>query len=840
MTCEGPACASGPTRPALLRPLTARILDLGLMCGWRDPSGAPAGTPAAWVASAFLALAGCARGEVLNLHDWTLKPPDGGVSIAVHLPAHIDVWLPDRPVTYRLAKQVFLPPTFRCRDLTLAIPSLPGLATLEVDGDGVPALDTPRAGDYRSPGAQRWHIPASATRAEVIDLELAVDYTWTQAGWLDSVPRLSPTPQGDDAFLWGRVFNTVAVAAGFATILLLSCSYWIIFASGKRRRPAFGWFALESLTGAFYPGFVLGLTQPIFGIADAPIMGACLSIATFANVQFVHAHCQLGPPRRAWAYAALASVLAYATVGGGPFTMTYFGWPATVALMATSAVYQVGIMVRLFRGGRPPLHTWIVPLSWPLAFISACADLTAWLGLGEILGGLRMGSLGIGLIALQQSVALSREYILALDQADRLNSELAARIRALETKNKEVSVLNEELRRQIASRSDEFATALSRLSITGLDPGRALSPGDQVEHRYTVLRRIGAGGMGAVYEVERAADGRRLALKLLGGRRGLEELARFAREAKIVSQIHHENVVGIVDMGVTEGGLFYIVMELVEGTSLRAHRARFGDVRFGFVVLSQLARGLAAVHASGVVHRDLKPSNVLLAIGGADGLQVKIADFGISSEPGAHPELALVEVPALGLGAALVCDVPGCDDRAIAAPPAARSWGVQLARLASTEADATPVLPPPAPPQHASGEGESEGEGEGEALTPTGMVLGTPQYMAPELAWGAKHARSSADVYSFGVIAYEVLAGERPFEVPLAVLQLQGKRLVQAPSLAARCPALPSGLTEFLDRCLSLDPTLRPTAAHLADVLTAAAAEVQREGDGAASAVASS
>ena len=179
-----------------------------------------------------------------------------------------------------------------------------------------------------------------------------------------------------------------------------------------------------------------------------------------------------------------------------------------------------------------------------------------------------------------------------------------------------------ELQRQVSERSRELGSALAKLVN---QPRQPMGTGRVVDGRYRVVRRLGAGGMGTVHEVERLADGRRLALKTLRGRVDTDAMARFAREAEIASGLDHPNLVAVIDLGVTDGELF-LVMEMIDGGSLESERVRFGDRTWAMPILVQVARGLAAIHDRGIVHRDLKPANILVANGVA-----RIADFGLAS-----------------------------------------------------------------------------------------------------------------------------------------------------------------------------------------------------------------
>jgi serine/threonine-protein kinase len=241
---------------------------------------------------------------------------------------------------------------------------------------------------------------------------------------------------------------------------------------------------------------------------------------------------------------------------------------------------------------------------------------------------------------------------------------------------------------------------------------------------------------------------------------GTDVLARFAREAEAVSTVNHPNVVSILDIDVGQHGELFIVMERVAGSALDAHRRHFGDRAWALPLLGQLARALAAIHAAGVVHRDLKPGNILV-----DGAHViKVADFGIAMvRRGDTPAHAAED------GSSTQLDRP------------ARPW---TARAAASE------------------------------LTQTGMIMGSPFYMAPETVRGAQ-VTSQADIFSFGIIAFEMLTGQRPFEQPI-----ERMTPFRAPtSLRLLCGDLPGDLPELIDRSLALDPTKRPTAEALARAL---------------------
>lgn len=147
--------------------------------------------------------------------------------------------------------------------------------------------------------------------------------------------------------------------------------------------------------------------------------------------------------------------------------------------------------------------------------------------------------------------------------------------------------------------------------------------------KYRILRRIGSGGIGAVYAAEHVALGHRIAVKLLRGAAAVDasETARLRREAQLQVSIEHPNVVRTLDLDQTPDGSVYVVMELLRGVSL-AERLREGPVATGQAVqmFASVCRALDAAHRMGVVHRDLKPGNVFLCDDGS----YKVLDFGMS------------------------------------------------------------------------------------------------------------------------------------------------------------------------------------------------------------------
>ncbi|HEX5060582.1 MAG TPA: protein kinase [Kofleriaceae bacterium] len=339
------------------------------------------------------------------------------------------------------------------------------------------------------------------------------------------------------------------------------------------------------------------------------------------------------------------------------------------------------------------------------------------------------------------------------------------RSRELEQRNRDVQLLNEELRQQIANRSHELSHALT-LMASPKRSAQELDPGTVLAEKYRIDQLLGEGGMGKVYRAERLSDGRAVAIKLVrGGSAG--KLARFAREAELVARIDHPNVVSVLDFGITDQAVLFLVLELIEGNSLEHVRDRFGDLSWAVPMVAQLAKAIETIHALGVIHRDIKPANVLVA-----GDVLKLTDFGV-----AH------------------VGRPDDPERAEA----------QTVVEAEPDPDETATLNP--------------------SLTKVGMLIGSPRYMAPELGQGADHASPRSDLFSFGIVAYEMLSGQRPYDRPVVKAFLAGKPMPDpAQPLASVVPGLPADVAAIVDACLQIDAKARPDAATVAKVFAGACA----------------
>jgi serine/threonine protein kinase len=243
--------------------------------------------------------------------------------------------------------------------------------------------------------------------------------------------------------------------------------------------------------------------------------------------------------------------------------------------------------------------------------------------------------------------------------------------------------------------------------------------------RHVLVRLLGEGGMGAVYEARHQDLGRLAAVKVLHERyaRSSDVRLRFVREGQAAARVRHPHVVDVYDVGV-DAGQPYLVMELLEGEDLSQTIARDGVLS-----VERTADLLLPV----VVHRDLKPENIFLSEQ-RNGIKPKVLDFGISK-----------------------------------------------------------IMDP----------------GDAESLTHTGAFLGTPQYMSPEQAQGAKHIDHRSDQYSLGVVLYQCVTARRPIEEPSLYALIQRIVAGEFPPPRQLSPELPAAFEAVILRAMARDPSER-------------------------------
>lgn len=785
----------------------------------------------AWLllVAVLLGLPACGSTSVVPLSQWVLEVEGSGETVPVTLPQRLDAHLPAATTHYVLRTEVAreaLPDGA----LSLAIPHFEALAELYVDGELATAGQYEPIRDYRHAGPHLWQLPPLPPGDAPLRLELRVDHRWTQSGWLGTVPRLHEMGHQDPHVLAIVALNDFGAVATVSALLLIGLmSLWVYLAD--RSRPSYFWFALQLFAAAYYPLHVSGYSQLLVGVYDTLLVALTLALALVSAVMFTHAEFgdDLGFRPRAWPWLMGAGAVAsLALVSADPFHLTLVGARATVVYLAVVSTYQVIVGIRLTRRTTRPRGSMVFLLEWLVLATTAAFDGLAWFGLGEPLGGVRTACLGLGVFAVLNSLRLAREHIHSMGTTDDLNQQLARRVEALETQQREIQALNERLREQMSHRSRQLFSMLSQLGTRNkATPQLRLQAGDLVAGRYRVMNELGAGGMGVVYAVLRQADEMRLALKVTV-QSDAWGLARLAREAEIATKVDHPNVVALIDVDIDpQRGFLFMVMEHVDGPSLAEYKQGFGrDRKWALDVLQQVASGLAALHAVGVVHRDLKPANVLLVVRRDGGLQVKITDFGISraldvkalEREELRPEDSDVHMPVVRSGT-LDPATRRLLDAQLRGQAAEQSLfehdltGKRPRSLRATDPEGGEDSTRPLRVEEVR---ELELWEPSSPLTQAGSIVGTPVFMAPELALDPPLISPAADVFSFGVLAFQLLTGRRPFTEPPVMMVAEGRKL--PPELDLDLDGIPIGLRATLRACLSLDPDARPGAARLMEV----------------------
>lgn len=288
----------------------------------------------------------------------------------------------------------------------------------------------------------------------------------------------------------------------------------------------------------------------------------------------------------------------------------------------------------------------------------------------------------------------------------------------------------------------EDQSALQADATVALSPPSDPLIGVTLDGKYRIEEPLGVGGMGTVYRARHLLIDRAVALKVLNQRLVEDEAARirFQREAKAAGRLHHLNAVAVTDFGQSSEGHVYIVMELLEGRTLREILAKEAPLETARAVsmMLQASSAVAAAHEAGVIHRDLKPANIFVTQSADAPSVVKVLDFGI-------------------------------------------------AKLAADTLD----------------------DEDPHTLTQIGAMIGTPRYMSPEQCNGFELTPAS-DVYSLGVILYEMLTGTVPFTgaSPLAIALKHATEYPRPPKEIVA--SIPDQLESVVLHALEKNPEDRP------------------------------
>lgn len=308
--------------------------------------------------------------------------------------------------------------------------------------------------------------------------------------------------------------------------------------------------------------------------------------------------------------------------------------------------------------------------------------------------------------------------------------------------------------------------------------------GQVLDEKYKIEKQLGQGGMGAVYLATHLGTGRLVALKVIMPQfmNNDEFVERFKREARATGLLRHPNVVNVTDFGFASSKnqrIAYLVMEYLNGVSLRDFIEDKGHLPLDLTIdiVEQLCLAIEQAHKQGIVHRDLKPDNIWLEPNGRGSYNIKVLDFGLA-------KICDTEKPNTVVGSE---NVGSLND----------------------------FKPENSEDQIISGSDNTSSQ---ETLTQTGKKLGTPTYMSPEQCLLSQkevlveEITFKSDIYSLGVIVYEILGGEPPFK-GIADYLIAQHIYSSPPDITEKFPKINPQIAKLIMSALAKKPDERPRSA---------------------------
>lgn len=544
-------------------------------------------------------------------------------------------------------------------------------------------------------------------------------------------------------YRWHRRLLTDLPLLLLAVLIGAAGPYHLLLFLRRRQETPYLWFGLLALV---YAVNTLALSWWIFELTDRRDLVLRLGdasghVAAALAIQFLWPFFgrSIGPWLRGYqlSHLGIAAVLLLWPHPALILDTVRVRWLWLVPLLVAAA-WMVATELRRPSRSRPEVW-WIAAGGLALVLAEVHQLLAELLGLSLPLS---LVPFGFAAVLVGMAAALGHRFRRLLDELEELRGDLETRVAQ---RTAELERRNEQLQRS-QQRTEQVFVTLSEVM-----------EGQELDGRYRLEERIGSGGHAAVYRATHTELRRDVAVKIFQPVRPdndpSKDLERFRREGVTACRVAHPNAVSVLDSGISDTGIAYLVMELLHGHDLSRelqHRGPMSPARCA-EILVPVCEALAVAEEAGVAHRDVKPGNIFLHR--VDGREVvKVVDFGI-----------------------------------------ARFFGSPLSPGENVEGRDT-ELP----------------------LTRTGHLLGTPPYLAPERIEG-EPGDVKADVYSLGLMLYEMLTGNPLFRSDSGGLDYRRLFSLEPPkSLREVAPQVPDEMVRIVDWTLTRDPEERPGFRELA------------------------